>query len=132
MKYSYICLLFILAISVTSCYDRDILESKEGESIDPISNLTYGANEPEIVFNWDLPTNFPDDILHPVSVFLTVFQDDIKISTVTIPDGPNTYTYTEYDPGSGFRFIFKVQADVDTDDPNLSSLRYSAGSVVEI
>lgn len=132
MKSSYICLLIILAASVTGCYDRDILESKEGESLDPITNLTYNANAPDVIFNWDLPASYPDDILHPVSVFLTVFQDDLKIFTTVISDGPTTYTYSEYDTGVVYRFIFKVQADVNSSDPNLSNLRYSEGSFVEL
>ena len=132
MKKLHICFLFMAAIAFTGCYDREILESKPGDSIDPVTNLNYIINEPEIAFSWTLPSSYPDDILHPVSVHLTVFKDNIQVSATTITDAPTAYAYTGYDSESTYRFIFKVSADVDTDDESLSNLRYSAGVVVVI
>lgn len=131
MKYLYICFLIIVAATITGCYDRYILD-KEGETIDPVTNVTFVINEPEIEFSWNLPPSYPDDIILPVSVYLTVYKDDIKVSTTTIPDNPTTYLYTDYDSACDYRFIFKVKADVDVDNPNLSNLRYSEGVLVGI
>lgn len=131
MKHLYIYILLITSVVLAGCYDRDILE-KEGESIYPVTNITYTISEPEIEFTWILPTSYPDDIILPVSVYLTVYKDDIKVSSTTITDNPTTYTYTGYDTASNYRFIFKVKADVDIDDPNYSDIRYSEGNIVII
>ncbi len=129
MKKYYLLILFIIAASLTGCYDREILDSKEGESIDPVSNLSFTTTEPEVVFTWNLPSGYPADIIQPVSVVVTIYRDDVKISTITLADAPTTYTYTAYSSANTYRFIFKVRAEVDTDDPNMSSLRYSSGKV---
>ncbi len=132
MKNLYICLLFIAAFAITGCYDRDIIEHKPGESIDPVTNLNYTIDGTEITFTWTLPSSFPDDILLPVSVQMTVFKDNIQVSSTAIPDAPTTYIYTQYDPESIYRFIFKVKANVDTEDQSVSNVRYSKGTVVVI
>jgi len=125
-------MLFIVATVLSGCYDREILDSKPGNSIDPVKNLNYIVNEPEIEFTWELPSSFPDDIIHPVSVVITVFKDDTQVATITVADAPTSYTYTDYDSGSIYRFIFKVRAEVDTDELNESKLRYSKGVVVTL
>ena len=40
-------------------------------------------------------------------------------------------TFTDYDPQDTYKFIVKVRGEVDTDNPNLSDLRYSLGKTVE-
>ncbi len=129
MKYLCTFLLIITAAFTTGCYDRDILDFKEGESIDPVSNLTHTVNGTAIVFSWELPTSYPEDIIQPVSVYLTVYKNNTQVSTITITN-TSTYTYTGYTPTSAYRFIFKVKAAVDTSDPNKSNVRYSGGVVV--
>lgn len=131
MKY-LVFILFVIATFITGCYDRDILDYKEGESINPVTNLTYTVNGSDVVFNWNLPATFPEDIIQPVSVYLTVFKNNVQISTKTIADAPTTYTYTGYNSGSTYRFIFKVKAEINTNDPNRSSLSYSSGAVIEL
>jgi hypothetical protein len=122
----------VLAALLTGCEDRQIIDSKEGESISPVTGLNYTVNEPEVVFTWQMPSSFPQDILQPVSVFVTVYKDNKKVTTVTLTDAPTTYTYSGYNSASIYRFIFKVRGDVNTDDLNESKLRYSSGVVAVI
>lgn len=129
MKNIYLGCLIIAAL-LTSCTDRQIIDSKEGESISPVTGLNYSLNEPQVIFTWQMPSSYPQDIIQPVSVFLTIYKDNKKVSTITLPDAPTTYTYTTYNSASTYRFIFKVMGDVDTDDLNESKRRYSSGSVV--
>lgn len=128
MKKIYIACL-VLAALLTGCDDRQIIDSKEGESISPVTGLNYTLNEPEVVFTWQLPSSLPKDILQPVSVYVTVYKDNKKVTTVTLSDAPTTYTYSGYNSASIYRVIFKVKGEVDTDDLNKSKLRYSSGVV---
>ncbi|MBE0653966.1 MAG: DUF4945 domain-containing protein, partial [Bacteroidales bacterium] len=96
MKRYYIFILIIIAASLTGCYDREIIDSKEGESIDPISNLNYNIIEPVVVFTWDMPANYPSDVVEPVSIVVVVYRNNVKVSTLTLPDAPTTFTYSSY------------------------------------
>ncbi len=129
MKKFYLLILFIIAASLTGCYDREILGSKDGESINPISNLSFTTAAPQVVFTWNMPSGYPEDIVQPVSVVVTIYRNDVKVSTITLANAPTTYTYTSYSSANTYRFIFKVMAAVDTDDPNKATLRYSSGKV---
>lgn len=131
MKKVYFGCLIIITL-ITSCTDRQIIDSKEGESINPVTDLNYSVNAPEVIFTWQMPTSYPQDIMQPVSVFVTIYKDNKKVSSITLPDAPTTYTYATYNSASTYRFIFKVLGNVDTDDLNKSKLRYSLGSVAVI
>jgi effector-binding domain-containing protein len=127
--YLSVCSLLLL---VFGCYDREILDSKEGESIDPVTNLSYIVNGDQVTLMWDLPSHYPDDIVQPASVFIDIFKDGINISSLTLGGAPTTCTIGSYSPSSTFRYIVKVFAYVNTTDPNMSGSRYSLGEVVVI
>ena len=122
---------FIILV-MTGCYDRDIIDAKPGESIDPVTNLNYTVDGNSVNLTWALPTQFPDDIILPVSAMIKVYEDDILKSTVTIADAPTTYTYISYNAENSYRFIVKVVGEVDTDNPNVATTRYSLGEFVVI
>ncbi len=121
-----------LLLLLYGCYDREILDAKEGESIDPVTNLSYTINGDEVTLTWNLPAHYPDDIIQPVSVFIDIFKDDINIASLTKGDAPTICTIGSYSPSSSFRYIVKVFAYVNTTDPNMSGSRYSLGEVVTI
>ena len=116
---------------VSSCA-YEIIDSKPGESVNPVTNLNYTVSGSDVTLTWDLPTFYPDDIIQPVSVFIKVIKDGQAAGTFVVEDSPVTYTFTGYDETEVYRFTVKVQANVNTDDPNLSELRYSLGNTIEI
>lgn len=133
MKIRYLnVLLLLITTLLTGCYEREILDYKEGESIAPVSSLNYTVNESDVIFSWGLPSSYPNDIIQPVSVVITVYIDDVKVSTVTIDDAPTAYTYSLYSSENTYRFIFKLMSEVETDDPNISPVRYSLGVVTTL
>ena len=121
-----------IILMMMGCYDREIIDSKPGESIDPVTSLNYTVNGNNVVLTWVLPAQFPDDIILPVSVMIKVYEDDILKSTVTVADAPTTYTYDTYNADNSYRFIVKVVGEVDTDNPNVATTRYSLGEFVVI
>ena len=124
----YISILCVLII--TGCTDRDILDSKPGEAIDPVSNLQYTINGTNVILTWSLPSKIPVDIIQPVSIYLQVKRNNVAILSVVLPNAPSSYTYTGYDASKSYIFIVKIQGSVDTKDPNVSNLRYSLGQSV--
>jgi hypothetical protein len=121
----------IIILFASGCYDRDIIDSKPGEPIDPVTNLSYLVEEGNIILSWNLPADNPSDIILPVSVYIKVYRDEVLISTVTIAE-TTTYTYSAYNSEKSYRFVVKVVGDVDTDDPNAAVTRYSLGAYVVI
>ena len=123
---------FIIVMFIVSSCTYEIIDSKPGESVNPVTNLNYTVSGSDVTLTWDLPTSYPDDIIQPVSVFIKVTKDGQAAGTFVVEDSPVTYTFTGYDEAEVYRFTVKVQANVNTDDPNLSELRYSSGNTIEI
>jgi hypothetical protein len=121
-----------IILMLTGCYDRDIIDAKPGEPIDPVTNLNYTIDGSSVALTWVLPAQYPDDIILPVSVMIKVYQDDILKSTVTAADAPTSYIYGSYNADISYRFIVKVVGNVDTEDPNVAKTRYSLGEFVII
>ena len=132
MKNKISIIICCITLSITGCYDRDIIETKPGNTIDPVTNLNYTIDGNNVILTWNLPTQYPDDIILPVSVLIRVYVDDVLKSSPNLTDAPITYTYSSYDVTKSFIFVVKVVGDVDTDDPNVSSTRYSPGEYVII
>ena len=109
------------------CTDREILDSKPGEAIDSVTNLQYTIAGTDVTLSWDLPSQIPDDIIDPVSIYITILRDGVAIENITLPDAPESYVFDAYDSSRDYTVIVKVLGDVDTTDPNVSKLRYSLG-----
>jgi hypothetical protein len=124
----YISILCVLTF--TGCIDREILDSKPGEEIDPVTNLKYTISGTDVTLTWNLPTTIPDDIIKPVSIYVKVLRNNVSIASVVLPNAPLTYVYKPYDSTKQYIIIVKVQGSVDTTDPNVSNLRYSLGASV--
>ena len=118
----YINMVFLILL-YAGCSEYEVIDSKPGESIDPVSNLQAIEVDNTVVLTWNLPSSFPDDIILPVSVVVQVYvsktfvapalMDLSKTKEVTLTLAPETYTYTEYDPAKTYVFVVKVKGDVD-------------------
>ena len=124
----YITVISILIIS--GCTDREILDLKPGEPIDPVKNLQYSISGTDVNLTWTLPSSYPDDIIQPVSIFLRINRDGVTIQQTTLKDSPTSYVYKSYDALKKYTIIVKVVGSVNTTDPNVSNLRYSLGASV--
>jgi hypothetical protein len=125
---SYISILSVFLF--LACSEYAILDSKPGEAIKPVTNLTHSISGNEAVLTWDLPSDFPDDIVEPVSIFVRITIDGQSGGTVTLANAPETYVFPNYDASRSYKFTVKVMASVDTDQPAVSNLRYSQGQTI--
>jgi hypothetical protein len=132
MKKNFYLAICSILLLLSGCYDRDIIDSKEGEPLDPVTNLTYTIDGSNVNLSWTLPSQYPSDIITPVAVQIKVYRNNVLLSTLTVIEDPVTYTYTPYSSDNVYRFILKVTAAVNTTDPNKSKLRYSPGVTVYI
>jgi hypothetical protein len=111
--------------------DRDeVLPSKPGEAISPVEDLQYTTGTSDVILTWQLPSSYPDNTVQPVSVQIKLSIDGQNAGTFVLPNAPERYTYSPYDPSKEYRFTVKVVGDVDTMDPFVSDLRISLGKTV--
>ncbi|MBF9255727.1 DUF4945 domain-containing protein [Pontibacter sp. 172403-2] len=122
---SIICVLF-----AAGCKEEDIVLSKPGEPIAPVTNLDYTISGSDAILTWDLPSTLPDDIIEPVSVFIRISVDGQSAGTLVVDDAPESFVYSPYDASKKYKFTVKVQGKVDTTDPYRSDLRLSPGTTV--
>lgn len=126
----YISILSILIFS--GCKDYEIIDSKPGEPISPVTNLAYTKSGTNVTLSWTLPTSFPNDILQPVSIIIKVIRNGQLIDTKEVMNAPVSYIYPSYDSSKKYKFTVKVKGNVNTKDPKFSNLRYSLGQTVEL
>lgn len=125
----YIPILSFLLICF-SCQDEDILLSKPGEAIDPVTNLDYSIAGDKVNLTWKLPSTLPNDIIEPVSVQIKISIDGQNKGARILENAPESFTFSSYDPSKKYRFTVKLKANVDTTDPHVSDLRYSLGNTI--
>lgn len=123
---SFLCILFC-----SGCYDEEIIVSKPGEAIDPVSNLEYTVSVDSVVLTWDMPSTYPEGVIEPVFVHIKVSEDGKHVATPVLENAPESFTYP-YDPSKEYRFTVKVMANVNTSEPHESDLRYSLGRTVNL
>jgi hypothetical protein len=124
---------YIAVLCVTlfmACREEEILLSKPGEALKPVTNLAHTISGNDAVLTWDLPSEFPDDVITPVSVQVRITIDGLSGGNVILQGAPETYTFLGYDAAKNYKFTVKVTAAVDTDDPAESNLRYSPGQTI--
>ncbi|WP_137404444.1 DUF4945 domain-containing protein [Echinicola rosea] len=121
--------LLMMGIFCLGCQDDDILMSKPGEPVDPVSNLEYTLEEQEVTLAWDLPSSYPADVVQPVMVHISISINGQNAGTQVLDNDPVSFAYP-YDPENTYKFIVKVLADIETSDEFESDIRYSLGNTV--
>ena len=127
---------YVFFISILSllfcagCQKEEILTSKPGEPIAPVTDLKYAITGSEATLTWKLPATIADDIIKPVSVMVKITVDGQNGGTQVLDNNPERFVYSGYDASNSYRFTVKVQGAVDTQDPYRSKLRLSPGTTI--
>lgn|SRR5690606_27520056 len=115
---------------LAGCVSEDIIDSKPGEPLSPVENLSYSIQGTAVEIAWDLPQAISADIIQPVSVQIRVAADGQNSGTFVIDNAPESFLYSGYDPQKSYRFTVKVTGRVDTTEPHISNFRYSLGKTI--
>lgn len=122
-------LFVLLTIPISSGCTDDILMSKDGSPIQPVQNLDFVLNNNELILTWDLPANYPSDIILPVSVRVDIYSDGVLLESTVIPESPVSFLYNGYSADKSFRFVVKVRGEVNSENPYMAKVRLSPGRV---
>lgn len=133
MKKYVFYILMLSSVLAAGCYDDDVITSKPGEPIDPVSNLAADTMEGQLVLTWDLPAAYPENVIEPVSVQIHISIDGRKEGgAITLENDPVSFTYSPYDPAKEYKFTVKVVAGMETSEDYQSDLFYSPGNTIEL
>jgi hypothetical protein len=95
----FLSIILTLMIINTSCYDRDVINSKDGISLPEISDLKFNrATDSTFTLTWTNPSNIPDEFNRPVSAYIQIYkrQDGelnyVRIISAEVAGEVNTYT----------------------------------------
>lgn len=127
-------LLAFIAVSLQSCYDRDIIDLKEFKHTLPkVKNLSYTKTVDMVSLKWEIPADISTDFIRPLEVSIQKVEDDIY-REVIIVGGEETSRDITIDPSRTYRFVVKLSGYL-TDEVRLegkSERVYSLGEVLEI
>lgn len=132
MKKYLLYIYFLGILFCAGCSKEELITSKPGESIAPVTNLAYSVAENQVNLTWKLPATFSEDIMQPVTVLVRISVDGQSGGTQVLENAPESFSYLSYDPAKKYRFTVKVQGKVNTTDPYRSKLRVSPGSTVAL
>lgn len=125
----------LLLVTVAACTDRDILESKPGVSLPPVTGLSLSADTPYVELSWKIPAGLPEEIQQPVDIYVEVNEilsptRAVRIFSTVLPEAPTSFSYQLPDALKKYHLTVKVHGRTKTADPNYSGEIYSEGQTV--
>lgn len=103
-----ILLVFVAIVSLSSCYDRSVLDDKGLNYYMPMAeNVQCVHNNADVTLSWKIPANIPEEFKRPISVQIQVVENDIYRDKVTLTNEETSYSFT-IDPENRYRYIVKL------------------------
>lgn len=130
MKRYIFCFSILSLLLCAGCQKEEILTSKSGEPLAPVTDLKHTVAASQVELTWKLPAAYPADLVKPVSVLVKIFVNGQNGGTQVLANNPERFTYSGYDASKSYKFTVKVQGAVNTTDPGRSKLRISPGTTV--
>ncbi|MCD8043241.1 MAG: DUF4945 domain-containing protein [Tannerellaceae bacterium] len=133
-KKIYLLLLLVLVFVTNSCYDRDVLDSKGGVQLPPVSNLASTlSGSGEVTVTWTNPTEIPSEFERPLSVYMQVYRGTVLEYQIALEDEPTRWEYTLEEPTeSNYRIVVKMYGFLKNPEYGKSGEIYSPGQTVTV
>lgn len=123
----------LLALAMTGCIDRDVLDRKDGTSLPAVQELKSSlTNGRDASLQWTVPSNIPAEIRRPLSVYIQVYRGSTLEYQISLQDEPSAWNYTLAEPESKYRVVVKMQGWLKEKTTGISDEIYSPGQTVEL
>lgn len=101
-------MLLIVLSSLSSCYDRDVLDDKGLNYFMPTpENVQYTKNTTTVTLTWSIPLIIPEEFSRPISVQIQMVENNIYKDKITLVNEETSHTFT-IDPAKKYRYIVKL------------------------
>lgn len=130
--------IFIVAfvsLLFTSCYDRDVIDSKGiHHPLPKVENLDYSIQGSTVKLTWEIPSNVPAEFIRPLEISIQKVENGIYTDKITIVDEGTSAENIAIKADGKYRFIVKLTGYLNDEakQPGISSKIYSEGQVIEI
>jgi hypothetical protein len=124
----------------TSCYDRDIIDVKDGVSLPPVSNLNHSLSDNKVIVTWLMPSEIPSEMNRPLGVNIQVLRcqqgslTNVRVLNETIPDEPTEATLAiPSNPDDGiyeYHIVVKLTGTLKDATYGYSNTIYSLGQTI--
>ena len=131
-KIKYLCALFAILL-MASCYDRDIIDSKEfNHFMPPVENVTLQNADNSVTLSWTVPKDIPEDIVRPARIEIQVVENGIYRQKVTLSETDPSHADIKVEAGKPYRFIIKMVSSIKNENrvKGESDQIYSKGVIV--
>ena len=101
--------MLLVVLSLSSCYDRDVLDDKGLNYCIPTpENVQYiQDNATTVTLTWSIPSVIPEDFRRPISVQIQIVENNIYRDRITLVNEETAHTFT-IDPAKKYRYIVKL------------------------
>ena len=103
-----------LCLCAVSCYDRSILDEKDGVSLPPVTSLQSSRSGNEVTLTWEIPVNIPAEIERPLNVNVQVLRyrpgvlSATRVDTRTLAGEATTAAYTVPDDVDNVGYEYNI------------------------
>lgn len=88
--------MLLVVLSLSSCYDRDVLDDKGLNYFMPTpENVQYiQDNATTVTLTWSIPSVIPEDFRRPISVQIQIVENNIYRDRITLVNEETSHTFT--------------------------------------
>lgn len=116
----------------TGCYDRDIIDGKDGISLPMVTDLSATRSGTSATVTWNIPSNIPDEFNRPLTINIQVYDDKTRTQILEENSEVTSYTVTGLDANKSYRIIVKLRGNFKEPEYGKSNDVYSLGQTVTI
>lgn len=125
--------MLLLVLLASSCIDREILESKDGVVLPPVTGLRSTIQDNKnITVSWINPTTIPDAVQRPISIYVQVYRGGTLEYQRALPDEPDSWQYTLAEPDDKYRVVIKTYGYLKEKETGKSDEIYSLGQTIDV
>jgi len=132
-------IIFLLAITcvaamLSGCYDRDIVDRKEGVSLPAVNSLRYSrVGSDGFNISWTIPGDIPVTVSRPLSIHIQVYRDtNIPEHQIVLSGEQVDWSYTMQEPDADYKVTVKLYGTIAALEYGKSTELYSLGQTVNI
>lgn len=126
MKRYKILIVLLSLILITSCYDRDILDNKDGVTMPKVEDLSLSVENDKLIVSWKYPQEVPLEVKEPLSVHISIFENGIN-KRYSVENDETIFIYSDYNKDADYRVVVKLSSELLNPEYGQSSLLYSEG-----
>lgn len=133
-KIATVFIMLLAVLSLSSCYDRSVLDDKGLNYFMPIAeNVQYTQDDATVTLTWKIPTEIPEEFIRPIAVQIQVVENDIYRDRITLVNEETSHAFT-IDPAKKYRYIVKLVGTFtgDAQETGRTSSVTSKGVIIKI